>query len=645
MSIKSRGIKKVGIATVVTFTCLSTLSSMSLTKVQAAEQQAEQSQTAGSETTNKNSNTADSNTKNGSNVQNSGESYLEQRLAGFEKRDEDFKNAYEKAKKEEAKSAIYNDDTQIDNSSTTIGQKARDLNENNALGVASGFHIFAKDKATLNVHTEGNVATKDLYDEPDFGSRGEDFKSKDLDNTHEDIHYVRHIEKLNAQSFYNNDEYKSHVVLQGDFKVEGQDRPKIMEGDRVLVDNHNTLKPEQITILHDSDKSYIDFDQEFKSLSTKSDFWSKQESSKGVEITGDSERPVVNVENAQPDKNNFIYVKLPVDKVGNDHIDVVGLGKTYDGDLPTVVISVDNPKETKSFTMNSKVWLQYNAGDNNGNSGKWITAGSESHDVKNQIIWNFGTNLDSLNFNGVVLGSVLAPNAKITAPHNVEGNIIGREVVINGESHRWDLASHTHRRIPHIPNWGFIITPPKGNPDDKPSKPDTGKPSKPDTDKPSKPHTEQPTDPTPSHEEEVPPTPENPTPNTPNTPNTPPNVPEGFVPDHNATYTYSFAQSHGVDTPNDQEQSKDSYTRTVRDKADTFRTVTTTGAKTTDFNDTVVSGKNATNKVVNTANVVAADSNNELPKTGANAGWMASLIGFATFALGAIGLKLNKKNR
>src|SRR5699024_12038377 len=70
-----------------------------------------------------------------------------------------------------------------------------------------------------------------------------------------------------------------------------------------------------------------------------------------------------------------------------------------------------------------------------------VNGSSEKHGQANKLLWNFGTNLNSLNIDGDChLGSILASNAHITTNVNVDGNIIGDKVTIKGESHRWDLV-------------------------------------------------------------------------------------------------------------------------------------------------------------------------------------------------------------
>lgn len=98
---------------------------------------------------------------------------------------------------------------------------------------------------------------------------------------------------------------------------------------------------------------------------------------------------------------------------------------------------------------------------------------SEKLDQANKLLWNFGTNLNSLNISGDYhLGSILASNAHITTNVNVDGNIIGDKVTVKGESHRWDL-------VPPMEEIQISEEPEKPTPDPEPQ---PGDPITPPTD-------------------------------------------------------------------------------------------------------------------------------------------------------------------
>ena len=104
----------------------------------------------------------------------------------------------------------------------------------------------------------------------------------------------------------------------------------------------------------------------------------------------------------------------------------------------------------------------------------------ESHDHPNHVLWNFGESAAHINIgSGHFMGSLLAPNAHVTAGVNVDGNIIANIVDIRGgESHKWDI----HPVEPP----SFIVIP---DPTETPQPTSPTSPTSP---------TEQPTDPQPS---------------------------------------------------------------------------------------------------------------------------------------------------
>lgn len=121
---------------------------------------------------------------------------------------------------------------------------------NNELGYASKFHIFANE-ATLNSHTNGNVAVGTLNGNVNFGT-----------NIHEghvstDVSYVQNINSMANSSFVNQTDDRMNKVIFG-------------ENNDVDVSNANRTKVNNIDVDHltkdetHQDKNgnkYIDFGQ------------------------------------------------------------------------------------------------------------------------------------------------------------------------------------------------------------------------------------------------------------------------------------------------------------------------------------------------------------------------------------------------
>lgn len=100
-------------------------------------------------------------------------------------------------------SSIYEDNTKVkdgNGNETTIGKVAKEQHENNALGLAGMFGVFAK-HTTINADFNSNIATETMNDYGHrTGTRARD--NKDSHNlTEEDINYVDKIEQVSSENF------------------------------------------------------------------------------------------------------------------------------------------------------------------------------------------------------------------------------------------------------------------------------------------------------------------------------------------------------------------------------------------------------------------------------------------------------------
>ena len=129
-------------------------------------------------------------------------------------------------------------------------------NENsNQLGYASNFHIFANE-ATLNAHTNGNVAVGNLHGNVNFGT-----------NVHEgtlekDISYIQSHDKMANSSFVSSTDSRSNKVIFGE-----EDTIDVSNPNRTLVNNDyidHLTKDE--TYQDKNGNTYIDFGSQFSQL-------------------------------------------------------------------------------------------------------------------------------------------------------------------------------------------------------------------------------------------------------------------------------------------------------------------------------------------------------------------------------------------
>ncbi|WP_304230320.1 collagen-binding domain-containing protein [Lactobacillus kitasatonis] len=367
------------------------------------------------------------------------------------------------------KSGIYEDQTKINNQGTTIGELAKEQHENNALGVAGMFGIFSK-KTVIKADTNSNIATKEYVRGNEFGTRSD---SQNLSD--KDISYIDKIDDMGANAFRTGNNI---AVIGDDNDVKKNGNQVFVKGNRLDHLNANDFRKESEI---NPSKKYIDIDAEFEELEKRSDYFSSQSQTKGVEKNfEDMNNRQIDLSNAVPDKNNAIYVDLDADILqGAQPIKINGLTNIKSPEnvkgSPVVIINVRN--SGKELTARTQTQIFY---------GSKQQGVGEGHDYPNHILWNFGNDLSKLTVSsGYMMGSILAPNAEVVAGVNIDGNIVADTVnILGGENHRWDLH----------PGDSFVqITPGQDNhkkPDeDKPGKDDHNKDDhdkKPDEDKPGK---------------------------------------------------------------------------------------------------------------------------------------------------------------
>ncbi|NMB31814.1 MAG: choice-of-anchor A family protein [Lactobacillus sp.] len=167
------------------------------------------------------------------------------------------------------------------------------------------------------------------------------------------------------------------------------------------------------------------------------------------------------------DRKEPIYVTVDASHISGDNKHNITIKGIPAGEnAPIIILNVTNV-QNGDLTVKTHLVLEYSDQNN-------VNGSSEKHGQANKLLWNFGTNLNSLNIDGDYhLGSILASNAHITTNVNVDGNIIGDKVTIKGESHRWDL----------VPPMEEIQIPEEPKPEDPtPEEPKPEEPTTPPTD-------------------------------------------------------------------------------------------------------------------------------------------------------------------
>ena len=276
------------------------------------------------------------------------------------------------------------------------------------LGIASQFHIFAKEKTTINAHTNGNVATKELDANNNFGT---DIITGDLQL---EINYVQATDSLIGSSFTSGDSNRVNKFVVGSSISTG------IENDRAVVNGSRIDHLSASELYQDRPgNTYIDFDTEFAKLEGASESL--------MSIT--------------PAKT---YLSSDFPDMNNRTIDVTGMGSSdvVIINVDASVLSLNTPlnivnSENKILVMNvinapTDFTIQSQIHYNN-------RANHETEDFSDaNISRNFPSNVTNLAINAPFQGTIIAPRADVTANQNMDGTIIGKNVTLNAATNRWD---------------------------------------------------------------------------------------------------------------------------------------------------------------------------------------------------------------
>lgn len=276
------------------------------------------------------------------------------------------------------------------------------------LGIASQFHIFAKEKTTINAHTNGNVATKELDANNNFGT---DIITGDLQL---EINYVQATDSLIGSSFTSGNSNRVNKFVVGSSISTG------IENDRAVVNGSRIDHLSASELYQDRPgNTYIDFDTEFAKLEGASESL--------MSIT--------------PTKT---YLSSDFPDMNNRTIDVTGMGSSdvVIINVDASVLSMNTPlnivnSENKILVMNvinapTDFTIQSQIHYNN-------RANHETEDFSDaNISWNFPSNVTNLAINAPFQGTIIAPRADVTANQNMDGTIIGKNVTLNAATNRWD---------------------------------------------------------------------------------------------------------------------------------------------------------------------------------------------------------------
>ncbi|EGP4915748.1 choice-of-anchor A family protein [Enterococcus faecium] len=276
------------------------------------------------------------------------------------------------------------------------------------LGIASQFHVFAKNKTTVNAHTDGNIATHELDAKNNFGTE----LHEGLLN--QEINYIQKTDSFaNSSGIPTGGTRMNKFVVGSNVDVALQDGHPTVNGSRL-----DHLTPDDFYKDH-AGHEYIDFEQEFAKLNvaandlatitpaktyTVADF--PDMNNRTIDLTGLSDTGflLVNIDAEVLTMNTPLQIINPNDQV--------------------VVFNVIN----SSSALNVQSPIKYNDRSNH-----------ETEDFSDaNISWNFGNEMTDLTISAPFQGTILAPNATIRITQNQDGTIIGTNVILDAATNRWD---------------------------------------------------------------------------------------------------------------------------------------------------------------------------------------------------------------
>ncbi|MEG0255123.1 collagen-binding domain-containing protein, partial [Vagococcus sp.] len=284
------------------------------------------------------------------------------------------------------------------------------------LGAANYFHIFAN-KANLRNHTNGNVATRELSGDSNFGTQ----------NIQEmEYNYAQQVKNINGASGITG---HTKMVFGKDVRIDLSEfnRPKVNGKQMDRISGNDIYQDKAPNV-------YIDFDAEFQKLNNVSKSIIDHEVDRTYSSADFPDRNIRVIDASEFNKKD-VYIKLTSDVLQTGTpVTIAGLEKNSgDGQFKNVYITVDTGNQS-SYTMDSQIKFRYTDGSERGNK--------ETIDFSDStVLWNFeqyGSPFSgSINLRSTWVGSMLAPKASVGGEQNIDGNIIANEFRGAGETHSW----------------------------------------------------------------------------------------------------------------------------------------------------------------------------------------------------------------
>ncbi|MBQ9004661.1 MAG: LPXTG cell wall anchor domain-containing protein [Eggerthellaceae bacterium] len=304
-----------------------------------------------------------------------------------------------------APDAAYADQPQMTVQAQEAGDQAAALEAADGLAEFADYGLVGFESTTLNAHTNSNIMTDRLV------ANGQTFGTNCVSEPEQSV--IAHVEGNMAQVTTSNG---STVVVGPNVSVSAADCPqaKMVNGAKVAFNggNENTL------IQADSDElpNFAELREHagetsgaLAALASNGTYDDRDMNRCTISASADG-ATVVAVDAATLSKyGTEVHIRSLDTGTAIVNVDALGMGNVQ---LPSIIVN-DEPSRERSS------WSAFNAIVNIVDSTK-----------------GDGMFSGNVSFGGRVIGIVLAPFANVIANHNVDGQIIASNIVINGEFHR-----------------------------------------------------------------------------------------------------------------------------------------------------------------------------------------------------------------
>lgn len=295
-----------------------------------------------------------------------------------------------------------------DASETFMGNPAATgYSANRVLGIPGNFHLVAFTKATLSAHTNGNVMTKDLEANSNFGTNNYGIESSYVSGEYKPV---------NSNSGSN----ISHILA-----VSNSTKLGFADNGNAFTVNGTKLDKPRVIYRDSNSKKFIDMSAAKTNSSNLSSELAKMYV--GTQLTGVScKDSTYTLEN--PDGVGVMNMTADqVSKMGTD-VWFTGFRSKHNG---SIIINVDM-NNADSVTLPERAKMKIDGNEVSTNETFDFSAG--------KIIWNF------VNANGKTIiaknmsGTIIAPNSYVELTQNINGTIIADTVKNTAETHRSDFT-------------------------------------------------------------------------------------------------------------------------------------------------------------------------------------------------------------